>query len=97
MQGSLFFLIFALPSKNEGKPLEPRTDKVRCSKSMNKTFLIKVNGRLIDTATTKQELRDKANAYEKTIQGSRYKKEYCVYDEADGFHYGYDFTLFDEK
>jgi len=64
---------------------------------MNKTtFLIKANSRLIDTATTKQELRDKASAYEQTIQG-RYKKEYCVYDEADGFHYGYDFTLFDEK
>lgn len=63
---------------------------------MNKTFLIKANGRLIDKATTKQELRDKANAYEQTIKG-RYKKEYCVYDEADGFHYGYDFTLFDEK
>lgn len=64
---------------------------------MNKTFLIKANSRLIGTATTKQELRDKANAYEQTIQGSRYKKEYCVYDEADGLHSGYHFTLFDEK
>lgn len=59
------------------------------------TFLIKANGRLVDTATTKQELRDKTNAYEQTIKG-RYKKEYCVYDEADGLHNGYDFTLFDE-
>lgn len=64
---------------------------------MNTTFLIKANGRLIDEATTKQDLLDKVNAYEQTIQGSRYKKEYCVYDEANGFHYGYDFTLFDEK
>lgn len=64
---------------------------------MNKTFVIKANGRLIDTATTKQELRDKANAYEQTIQGSRYKKEYCFFEETDGTHCGYYFTLFDEK
>lgn len=62
-----------------------------------KTFLIKANSRLIDTATTKQELRDKANAYERTIQGSSYKKEYCQYNESDGIHFGYHFTLFDEK
>ena len=61
-----------------------------------KPFLIKANCRLIDTATTKQELRDKAYAYERTIQGSRYKKEYCVYDEFDGMHLGYHFTLFDD-
>ena len=60
-----------------------------------KTFLIKSNGRLLDTATTKQELKNKVAEYERTIQG-RYKKEYCVYDEKDGFHFGYDFTLFDE-
>ena len=66
------------------------------TRGMN-TFLIKANCRLIDTATTKQELRDKANAYERTIQGSRYKKEYCVYDESDGRHFGYHFTLFDER
>lgn len=59
------------------------------------TFLIKSNGKLVDTANTKDELRKKASAYEQTIQG-RYKKEYCKYDEADGFHFGYDFTLFDE-
>lgn len=52
---------------------------------------------MIDTATTKQELRDKANTYERTIQGSRYKKEYCQYDESDGMHFGYHFTLFDER
>lgn len=62
-----------------------------------KTFLIKANSRLIDTATTKQGLRDKANAYERTIQGSRYKKEYCQYEETDGMHFGYHFTLFDER
>ena len=61
-----------------------------------KTFLIKANTRLIYTATTKQELRDKANAYERTIQGSRYKREYCVYNESDGMHFGYHFNLFDE-
>lgn len=60
-------------------------------------FLIKANSRLIDTATTKQELLYKANAYERTIQGSSYKKEYCQYNESDGIHFGYHFTLFDEK
>lgn len=59
------------------------------------TFLIKANGRLVDTAATKHDLRTKALAYEQTIKG-RYKKEYCVYDEADGLHNGYDFTLYDE-
>ena len=58
-------------------------------------FLIKANSRLIDTATTKQELLYKANAYERTIQGSSYKKEYCQYNESDGIHFGYHFTLFD--
>ena len=60
-------------------------------------FLIKAKSRLIDTATTKQELRDKANSYERTIQGRSYKKEYCQYNESDGIHFGYHFTLFDEK
>ena len=60
-------------------------------------FLIKANSRLIDTATTKQELLYKANAYERTIQGGSYKKEYCQYNESDGIHFGYHFTLFDEK
>ena len=60
-------------------------------------FVIKANSRLIDTATTKQELLYKANAYERTIQGSSYKKEYCQYNESDGIHFGYHFTLFDEK
>ena len=60
-------------------------------------FLIKANSRLIDTATTKQELLYKANAYERTIQGRSYKKEYCQYNESDGIHFGYHFTLFDEK
>ena len=63
---------------------------------MKKNFLIKADGKLIDTARTKQELREKANAYEQTIQG-RYKKEFCMYDEADGMHQGYDFTLFDNE
>lgn len=83
--------------QKKAEPLEPSTDKVRCRTSMNKTFLIKANGRLIDKATTIQKLRDKANAYEQTIQGSRYKKEFCLFDEADGLHFSYHFTLFDEK
>lgn len=59
------------------------------------TFLIKANGKVVGTATTKNELQTKTSAYEQTIKG-RYKKEYCVYDEADGLHNGYDFTLYDE-
>ena len=60
------------------------------------TFLIKANSRLIDKAFSKQELRAKVSAYEQTLQGRRYKKEYCFFEEADGTHYGYHFTLFDE-
>lgn len=57
-------------------------------------YLIKANTELIDTATSMQELKDKTNAYERTIQGSPYKKEYCIYNESDGRHFGYHFTLF---
>ena len=60
-----------------------------------KTLLIKANGRLIATAETREDLRKKEKDYEITIQG-RYKKEFCKYLESDGFHFGYDFTLFDE-
>ena len=67
---------------------------IKTSKTSNFRWVI---CSLIDTATTKQGLRDKANAYERTIQGSRYKKEYCKYDESDGMHFGYHFTLFDER
>ena len=65
------------------------------SKGCGQRFLIKANGVLVDTASSKQELREKATAFEKTLQGKRYKKEYCKYDETDGFYFGYDFTLFD--
>lgn len=59
------------------------------------TFFIKANGRLIGKFVSKQELLKNALSYEKTLQGQRYKKEYCKYDETDGSHFGYDFTLFD--
>lgn len=59
-----------------------------------KTFLIKANGRLVGKALSKEELRTKALTYEQTIKG-RFKKEFCKFDEADGMHFGYDFTLFD--
>lgn len=57
-------------------------------------YLIKANTNLIDMATTMEELKDKADSFERKLQGTHYKREYCVYNEIDGRHFGYHFTLF---
>ena len=63
---------------------------------MKKVFLIKKNSQLVGTARTIQECRLIASQFETTLKGKRYKKEFCNYDEIDGIHKGYHFTLFDE-
>ena len=57
-------------------------------------YLIKANTKLIGMATTMKELKDKADYFERKLQGTPYKREYCVYNETDGRHFGYHFTLF---
>lgn len=57
-------------------------------------YLIKANTEVIGTAFSMQELKDKAEAFEKTIHGNPYKREFCIYNETDGRHFGFHFTLF---
>lgn len=85
-------------SKETNKSINPNrtaADRINTGETSMNKMLIKANGRLIDTADSKQELRTKASAYEQSIQGLRYKKEYCFFEESDGTHCGYYFTLFD--
>ena len=70
------------------------TEKSVTGKNAVMPYLIKANTELIDMATTMMELKDKADCFESKLQGTPYKREYCVYNEIDGRHFGYHFTLF---
>jgi len=65
-------------------------------------FLVKVgyfmkNGRgveLIGRFNALDEARAAANNYEKKLYDKNYKREFCVYNESDGIHKGFYFTIF---
>lgn len=40
------------------------------------------------------EARAAADEYQKTLTGKCYRREFCVYDEVDGNHKGFLFTIF---
>lgn len=68
----------------------------------SRSFLIKVshymkNGwgvELIGSFETLFEAREAANDYEKNLADEVYKREFCMFDELDGIHKGFCFTVF---
>jgi hypothetical protein len=66
------------------------------------TFLLKVGYymkkdygvELIGGFDTLEEARAAADDYEKKLDGKDYKREFCVYNEPDGIHKGFCFTIF---
>lgn len=70
-------------------------------KKQKATFLVKVcdsmkkdSVELIGGFGTMDGARVAANDYEKTLNGKEYKREFCVYDEPNGIHKGFCFTIF---
>lgn len=52
------------------------------------------NVKVVGSYSTKEKAKTAADNYEKTIPTKRYKKEFCVYQESDGIHKGWFFTIF---
>lgn len=69
---------------------------------VSRTFLVKVayymkkdwGVELIGSFETLDEAREAANDYEKNLAGEAYKREFCVFDELDGNHKGFNITVF---
>lgn len=67
-----------------------------------RTFLVKVGFYMkkvwgverLGVYNTIEDARAAADEYEKTLKGKCYKREFCVYDEEDGKHKGFFFTIF---
>ena len=70
-------------------------------KNSKKPFLLKAcyymkkqGTELIGSFSTLDEARIAADGYEKRLNNKNYKREFCVYDEPDGIHKGFCFTIF---
>lgn len=75
---------------------------MKTTKKLNKRILVKVGYymkkdcgvELIGSFDTLAEAKTAADDYEKTLAGKDYKREFCIYNEADGYHKGFYFTIF---
>ena len=69
---------------------------------ISRTFLVKVayymkkdwGVELIGGFDTLDDASAAADDYEKTLTGKDYKRDFCVYNETDGNHKGFCFTIF---